>query len=224
MLCVVLHICWRERLIEDYKAAFEDWQRAAKAFVDDFRVFFVDSCYGKTLLPNATSTTSTTNYTTQALLNLHPLSTPTLKRLPYLQRGKVLDRFYLTDTEMGQMKAAVTTLPTECTTIVKLTGKYFSESLPPYLQALGRGEPRPLLGLQERGPSYSGWSSELFLMDRQLMKIALAGRFPRTEMWVDNVRQLLVALGHNSSILFLPRFWLKRPVRRSGDRARLTWI
>ena len=221
MICVVLHICWRKRLIEDYKAAFEDWQRAAKRFVDDFNVFFIDSCYEKTLPPNVTNTT---NYTTQAFLNLHPLSTPSLKRIPFLQRRKALDRFYLTDVEMGQMKAAVTTLPTECTTLVKLTGKYFSESLPPYLKTLSNEEPHPMLGLQARGPSYSGWSSELFLMDRQLMKIALAWRFPRTEMWVDNVRQLLFSLGHNTSVLFFPRFEIKRPVRRSGDRALLKWL
>jgi len=218
MICVALHICWRARLLDDYRAAFHEWQKVSQYYEDDFRVFFVDSCYEKSLAPNATHATNATNSAP------HPFATPTLGRVPFLQRGKALDRFYLTDSEVAQMRAVATTLPVECTTIVKLTGKYYAPTLPPYLAALGRGETRPLLGLQQRGPSWGGYSSELFLMDRSLMQTALAARFPRTEMWVDNVRRLLLAVGMNSSILFFPRFVLARPVRRSGDRALLTWL
>jgi hypothetical protein len=89
--------------------------------------------------------------------------------------------------------------------------KYFSEAPPSYLAGL-RQSP-PTLAIQAHGPSYHGWSSELYIISRRLLAVEIESE--------DSVEQkngkTMEAL--DLSVQRLPRFDLVRPVRRSGDNA-----
>ena len=200
-LCVVLHMCWRARLVDDYSHAAAKWNAAAIAH-PQLGVFFVDSCRNVT--------------------DRHPLETDHVHRLPFQQRHAPLNRFYLTNVEMDQVAAVLELLPRQCIHIVKLTGNYFSQALPSYLAGL-RQSP-PTLALQARGPSYHGWSSELYIISRRLLAVEIESRrgFGRTEEWLDHTRKTMEAL--DLSVQRLPRFDLVRPVRRSGDNALIKWL
>ena len=201
-LCVVLHMCSRNRLLADYADASRRWDDAAAAH-PSFGVYFVDSCRNHSAA--------------------HPYETPRMHRIPFQQRSPAHARFWLTAFEMDQMSAALAYLPPQCTHVVKLTGKYFSPALPPYLDSLSVN--LPTLALQSRGPSYYGWSSELFIISRRLLSVQMHTRarsFGRTEEWLSYIRKTLLAV--NVSVHYLPRFPLARNVRRSGDNALMTWL
>ena len=201
LLCVVLHMCWRERLLHDYQYAAQKWDRAAASH-PTLEVYFVDSC--------------------RNLSEPHPFETRLLRRIPFQQRQVPQARFWLTSVEMDQVAAALVLLPPRCTHVVKLTGKYFSHSLPPYLERLAAEA--PMLALQARGPSWQGWSSELYIMSRRLLAAAMRTRssFTSTEEWLEHVRTTLSAL--KVRVHRLPRFDLDRPVQRSGDFKLMTWL
>lgn len=200
-LCVVLHMCWRERLVNDYTHAAAKWNAAAASY-PRFGVYFVDSC--------------------RNLSDTHPFEAKNMRRIPFEQKRAPINRFYLTNVEMDQIAAALEHLPPQCTNIVKLTGKYFSDALPPYLAGLHQSPPS--LAVQARGPSWNGWSSELFIVSRRLLVVEMCVRraFSRTEEWLDQVRKTLIAL--NISVHYLPRFDLVRPVQRSGDFKLMRWL
>jgi len=203
-LCVVLHMCSRKRLLADYADASRRWDDAAAAH-PSFAVYFVDSC--------------------RNLSASHPYETPRMHRIPFEQRSPAKARFWLTAFEMDQMSAALAYLPQQCTHVVKLTGKYFSPALPPYLDSLSGN--LPTLALQARGPSYQGWASELFIISRRLLAIQMhrhtnVRSFGRTEEWLSYIRRTLMAV--NVSVHYLPRFPLARSVHRSGDHALMTWL
>lgn len=123
---------------------------------------------------------------------------------------------------MDQVAAVLELLPRQCTHLVKLTGKYFSEALPSYLAGLGKSP--PTLAVQARGPSYHGWSSELYIISRRLLAVEMRARrgFSRAEEWLEHIRNTIEVL--DLSVHRLPRFELSRPVRRSGDNALMKWL
>lgn len=200
-LCVVLHMCWRARLVNDYAYAAAKWNAAAATY-PQLGVYFVDSC--------------------RNLTKTHPFETELVRRIPFRQPHAALDRFYLTGVEMDQVAAALELLPPRCTHIVKLTGKYHSDALPPYLASLQRAP--PMLAVQARGPKYHGWSSELYVISRRLLAVEMRVRraFSRAEEWLDHVRKTIEAL--DMPVHRLPRFDLSRHVRRSGDNAPMKWL
>ena len=194
-------MCWRERLLDDYANAARKWDAAA-ASRPRFEAYFVDSC--------------------RNLSHPHPFETARLRRIPFQQRRRALDRFYLTGVEMAQVEAVLTHLPVRCTHVVKLTGKYYAPSLPPYLDTLASAP--PVLAVQARGPTYKGWSSELFVASRALLELAVRthSSFARSEKWLMHTRRTLMALGID--VRQMPRFDLDRAMQRSGDFRRMTWL
>jgi len=197
--------------MKDYTFAFQDWAAEGEKG-NGFKTFFIDGCFDRF------------NNLSKTPLPEHPFSTR-MTRIEYNQKGKALDRFYLTKSEMKQMEAVVERLPDECTHIVKLTGKYFSEALPKHLAFISQMPNLPILGLQARGKKYMGWSSELFMMKRSLMKDVLhRSQWHRTEEWLDNVRKIVQDVGGERLIHFFPMFTLKRVVERSGDHTVMSWL
>lgn len=61
-LCVVLHMCWRARLVDDYSHTAAKWNASAIAH-PQLGVFFVDSC--------------------RKVTDRHPLETDHVHRLPF---------------------------------------------------------------------------------------------------------------------------------------------
>ena len=200
-ICIVLHMCWRTRLVADYTHAAREWDRAARNH-SALSVYFIDSC--------------------RNLSERHPFETEHVHRLPFQQRRPPLARFWLTGVEMDQVAAGLKHLPSRCTYVVKLTGKYFASALPSYLERLV--SEAPVLALQARGPSWHGWSSELYVIARRFLvtQIRLRSSFARAEEWLDHARATAEAL--DVPVHRLPRFDLDRPVQRSGDFKMLTWL
>lgn len=200
-LCVVLHMCWRTRLIDDYSYAAAQWNTTAAVY-PRLGVYFVDSC--------------------RNLTEEHPFQTDFVHRLPFQQRHAARSRNGLTNFEMDQVAAALKLLPPQCTHIVKLTGKYHSETLPSYLAELQRAP--PVLAVQARGPSWYGWSSELYVISRRLLSAEIRARrgFGNAEQWLEHIRATIEAL--DMPVHRLPRFNLSRHVRRSGDNALMKWL
>ena len=200
-ICIVLHMCWRTRLVADYTHAAREWDRAARNH-SALSVYFIDSC--------------------RNLSERHPFETEHVHRLPFQQRRPPLERFWLTGVEMDQVAAGLKHLPSRCTYVVKLTGKYFASALPSYLERLV--SEAPVLALQARGPSWHGWSSELYVIARRFLvtQIRLRSSFARAEEWLDHARATVEAL--DVPVHRLPRFDLDRPVQRSGDFKMLTWL
>ena len=202
-LCLTLHICWRPRLVNDYNFTLGKWAQAETSF----RVQFVDSC-----LP----TTS------------HPLDYLGIPRVPFQQKTKPLDRFYLSGVEREQMRASLEHLAhsnQSCELLGKLTGKYFSDDIISTLNALVQAPQKPILGLQYRGPQYGGYSSELFVVERSLFMTMLP-IWPKgwnTEKFV----QLLYTIANTTrpeGVHTFPRLQLDRVVRRSGNNLRMTFL
>ena len=71
-ICIVLHMCWRTRLVADYTHAAREWDRAARNH-SALSVYFIDSC--------------------RNLSERHPFETEHVHRLPFQQRRPPLARF-----------------------------------------------------------------------------------------------------------------------------------
>ena len=85
-ICIVLHMCWRTRLVADYTHAAREWDRAARNH-SALSVYFIDSC--------------------RNLSERHPFETEHVHRLPFQQRRPPLDRYWLTGVEMDQVAAGL---------------------------------------------------------------------------------------------------------------------
>ena len=92
-ICIVLHMCWRTRLVADYTHAAREWDRAARNH-SALSVYFIDSC--------------------RNLSERHPFETEHVHRLPFQQRRPPLDRFWLTGAEMDDAGFPMSRPPRMC--------------------------------------------------------------------------------------------------------------
>ena len=120
------------------------------------------------------------------------------------------------------MVAALQHLDGECKFIVKLTGKYM---LPGLATVVKRLPDTTLLALASRGHSYGGYSSEVFGVEAQLFKRALAfwadGR--NTESFVHRLKDLVEAV-NRSRVARMPRMRTVGASCRYTDNRRMAYL
>ena len=196
-VCVVLHMCSH---FTNYSKAINFWQSRTLPL----RVFAVDSC--------------------RDTLSIHDdMFNRNLKHIHYKQAMPIShSRFKISELERDQMQSALRLLPTNCTFVVKLTGKYMPDNIHLSIASLPN---QTMLALSSRGPSYGGYSSELFGMDRILFERSLNLWTDRrnTESFVERVR-LLVERVDQSLIAKFHRLNLVHPSYRYTDKRKMTYL
>ena len=191
-LCLVLHMCDRPHVREQYNASLSFWNA-----VNQSDIYAIDSCSNSTLTTFRRIT-----------------------RLPFQQQSKPLDRFYLSGLERQQMEAAVNLLPPHCQFVVKLTGKYATARLLPALAARPSGTMLAVQswGTSYGGWHSEVFGMDRSFMRKALSSWS-DGR--NTERFLLQMKDLLeyVAPG---TVFSLPRLPLMKAAYRSGDRMRIT--
>lgn len=193
-VCLVLHICRRPQWVETYNRTFALWGAERPR---SFDMFYIDSCGDGFDFPN-------------------------IKRINYRQEPPPRKSWNLTPFERAQSAAVLENLPPHCTFVIKLTGKYHAPALVHHLDALDATRTRLLI--QRRAAwGGTGWPSELFGADRELLRSCL-GRWAResnTEAFVKWMRSMVRAL-NVSFVKTLPRMKLSFQVKRSSDGRLMT--
>lgn len=183
----MLHVCLRTNMTDVYTKSLALWN------AEPVRTFYIDSC------SNGTQWKQYKN----------------LSQIDFVQKQRPQMRWYLSGMERQQIKVGLQKLPSECSFIVKVTGKYHSSKLVPFLRNISNST---LAVLQSFGRAYGGWHSELFAIERRFYSNMIStwtdGR--NTEKFIGNIKLIIEQLSPDR-LSYFPALPLSFRVMRNGD-------